>query len=101
MPGAMGPGKPIEDRTKGELIGMFIVAPIVAGGCMLGWTILNAATHSADLSIKDWLWQAWLSVVGLVLLFGLPAVGWGELLKRKRKEDAPPAELASPPAKPG
>lgn len=93
MPGAMGAGKPIEERTKAELIGMFIVGPILTGGGMLFWVVVNTATHWAEFSLKDWLWQVvWFGGVGLVLMFGLPAVGWAELRKRKQKGGGPPPD---------
>jgi hypothetical protein len=91
----IGPQKAIEERTKAELIGMFLVGPIVIGVAMLTWTVLYTAKHWPEFSLKEWLWQVgWPGVVGLVLTFGLPSAGCAELQKRRQRAGGPPRDLS-------
>jgi hypothetical protein len=85
MPGAphMGPGKPMSERTTAEIIGLFIVAPVLAGVAIVCFAVWNAAARGREFTVADWVCQVgWFGLLGLAVMLGLPAAGWQELRRR-------------------
>jgi hypothetical protein len=94
MPGASwtNPGKLIAERSAKELIGIFVVLPVLVGVGILAVVIRNAMVNAATYTFADWFWQVgWASVVGLAVATTLPVVAIQEF-RRRRAQRASSAE---------
>jgi hypothetical protein len=99
MPGASwrGTGKPLPERSAGELVTTFVVVPILLAGLILALVVWNVAAHAGSFTAWDWLFQVvWAGCLGLGALLALPAVAWAELRRRKRQRQASAADRGGP-----
>jgi hypothetical protein len=86
MPGASwtNPGKLIAERSAKELIGVFVVLPVVVGVGILAVVIRSAMMNAATYSFADWFWHVgWASVVGVAVATTLPVVAIQEFRRRR------------------
>lgn len=86
MPGAswMRRGKPIEERTTLELVGLFVVLPMIFGGLLVVFVIRNAVTNIGTFTLRDWIGQfAFAGLLGLSITVALPCVALQEFRKRR------------------
>jgi hypothetical protein len=86
MPGASwtNPGRLITERSAKELIGIFLVLPILVGVGILAVVIRNAILNAAIYTFADWFWHVgWAAVVGLAVTATLPAVAIQEFRRRR------------------
>ena len=86
MPGALwtNPGKLIAERSAQELIGIFVVLPVLVGVGILAVVIRNATVNAANYTFADWFWRVgWASVVGLAVATTLPVVAIQEFRRRR------------------
>jgi len=86
MPGAsrIGPGKLITERSAKELIGIFVVLPVLVGVGLLAVVVRNAMVNAAIFKFADWFWHVgWASVVGLAIGITLPVVAIQEFRRRR------------------
>jgi hypothetical protein len=91
MPGAswMGRGKPISERTTAELVGVFIVLPVLLGGLLVTVVVCNAVARAGSFTLGDWFWQVvWVGLLGLGLAVSLPAVAFQEFRRRRAQRSA-------------
>jgi hypothetical protein len=77
-------GKPIHERTGGELIALFVVVPIIFGCGLLTLLILNLAQYGSGYTWKEWLGVAWGAALSAALMLGLPRAAWEEWRRRKQ-----------------
>jgi hypothetical protein len=49
----MSPGKPIAQRSGVELIGVFVVLPILLGGLILLMVVSNAVAKAGSFTLSD------------------------------------------------
>jgi hypothetical protein len=94
MPGASwtNPGKLIAERSAEELIGIFVVFPVLVGVGILAVVIRNGLVKAATYTFADWFWHVgWASVVGLAVATTLPVVAIQEF-RRRRAQRASSAE---------
>jgi hypothetical protein len=92
MPGApqMGSGKPIAERSALLIVVLFLVLPILPGGGILCFTLLNAVDRGREFTAGDWFWQVgWFGLLGLCVMVALPAAGWQELRRRRNRPPTP------------
>ena len=86
MPGALwtNPGKLIAERSAQELIGIFVVLPVLVGVGILAVVVRNAMANAATYTFADWFWHVgWASVVGLAVATTLPVVAIQEFRRRR------------------
>jgi hypothetical protein len=86
MPGASwtNPGKLIAERSAKELIGIFVVMPVLVGVGILAVVMRNAMVNAATYTFADWFWHVgWASVVGLAVATTLPLVAIQEFRRRR------------------
>jgi hypothetical protein len=91
MPGASwrGPGKPLPERSAGELVVRFVAAPVLLGGLLLTLVAVNVAARAGSFTFCDWLFKVvWAGCLGVAAMVALPAVAWSELRRRKRERQA-------------
>ena len=91
MPGAahMGRGQPIESRSTAGLIIMYFGVPILAGLAILTFIVVQIVNRGHELTASEWFWQVgWLGLLGLAAMTALPAAGYREFQRRKKKTDA-------------
>lgn len=70
-----------------ELIGMFVVFPILFGGGILTAVVHNAVKHADSFTFVDWLFQVGLvGCIALGVMFALPTTAWRELQRRNREQ---------------
>jgi hypothetical protein len=50
-------GKLIGQRSTIELVGVFIVLPVLAGGILIAVVLRNAAVNAKGFTLADWLGQ--------------------------------------------
>lgn len=75
----------MEARSNVEVIGVFVVMPVVFGLAVMIFCVWNAITHGAEFSASDWFWQVgWFGLLGMGLTICLPYVGVTEIRKRRR-----------------
>ena len=94
MPDALwtNPGKLIAERSAKELIGIFVVLPVLVGVGILAVVVRNAMVNAATYTFADWFWHVgWASVVGLAITTTLPVIATQEL-RRRRAQRASSAE---------
>jgi membrane protein implicated in regulation of membrane protease activity len=92
MPGApqMRAGKPIAERSALQIVVLFLVLPILAGGGILCFTLINAVDRGREFTAGDWFWQVgWIGLLGLGVMSALPAAGWQELRRRRNRPLTP------------
>lgn len=82
-------GKPIHERSGGELIRLFVVLPVAMGTGLLTLLLLNLAEHRHEYAWKEWLSFGWGALLSAGLMLGLPAAAWQEWQRRKQFHHAP------------
>jgi hypothetical protein len=88
----MGPGKLITERSAKELVGIFVVLPVLVGVGILAVVVRNAMVNAATFTFADWFWHVvWASLVGLAIATALPVVAIQEF-RRRRAQRAASAE---------
>lgn len=85
----------ITQRSSAQIVGLFIVFPILAGLgilCHLVWLI---AVDSGRFTTSDWFWQVgWYGLIGFGVLTALPAAGYQELMRRRNASVSPGEQTA-------
>jgi hypothetical protein len=85
-------GKPIQERSGGELIWLFLVFPVAIGAVLLALLFFNLAKHRNEYASKEWLGFAWGLLLSAGLMIGLPAAAWQEWQRRKQFRHTPHAK---------
>lgn len=85
MPGfGGGRAQRLEERSRWNLVFMFLIFAPLAGLAMLIFSIVDVATRWREYTVGEWFWNVvWMDTLGIVLLIGLPNVGWRELQRRR------------------
>jgi hypothetical protein len=85
-------GKPIHERSGGELIRLFVVFPVAMGAGLLTLLLFNLAEHRHDYTWQEWLGFVWGLMLSAGLMVGMPAAAWQEWQRRKQFRHTPPAK---------
>jgi hypothetical protein len=90
----MGPGKLITKRSAAELVGMFVVLPVVVGVYILAVVVRHAMVNAATFTFADWFWHVgWASLVGLAIATALPVVAIQEFRRRRAQTATSPEKV--------
>ena len=69
--------KSMQERSNAEIVGIFLVLPILSGIAILVAMVANAVANSEGFTAMAWLGQVvWFGLLGLGLMSCLPAAGW-------------------------
>lgn len=80
--------KRMDQRSTLEVVLVFIAAPIPIGIAILTFARDHAIANGHQFTISEWFFQVvWFGLLGLGLLFALPATGLQELDNRRRKRN--------------
>jgi hypothetical protein len=89
-------GKPIAERSTAEIVGVFVVLPILLGGVIMTMVIRNAVANAAEFGATEWFWQVvFVGLLGLIVALGPPAAALQEFRRRREHKDGS-AETSSP-----
>lgn len=90
-------GKLVAERSKSELICLFIVFPVLIGGVILLFAVHNAVANAGTFTLGDWLRQfVFAGMVGAGFTFALPAVAIAEFRRRAREREEASRSRRSP-----